>query len=176
MPHWWALIAAVEIALYDGDAVSAWNIVDSQWRALERSLLMRAQYIHIESLFHRARAALALVAASGHTQRRLLRSAMTDASAIEREKAHWGVPVAVLIRASAAAVEGRTEAALRQFESAENGFREADMHLFAAAARRRRGVLIGGDRGQTLVNEADGWMQAQDIQNSQRMTAMLVPG
>jgi hypothetical protein len=50
------------------------------------------------------------------------------------------------------------------------------MRLYAAAARRRLGRLIGGDAGKALLVEADTWMASQGIKNPARMTAMLAPG
>ena len=176
MQHWWAMIAGVEIAMYRGDAAGAWSLVQSQWGALQRSLLMRAQYIRIESLFHRARAALALAAVSLKRKKGLLRAALADAAAIESQNASWAAPVGASIRAGAADLAGQPDQALHHFESAEAGFRGVDMHLFAAAARRRRGFLIGGEEGRALVSEADAWIHAQDIRNPERMTAMLAPG
>ena len=50
------------------------------------------------------------------------------------------------------------------------------MSLYAAAARRCRGLIIGGAEGATLVSEADAWMRNEGIRNPERMTAMLAPG
>jgi hypothetical protein len=50
------------------------------------------------------------------------------------------------------------------------------MNLFAAAARRRLGQLLGGNCGQALIAQADAWMAGQGIVNPARMTAMLAPG
>jgi hypothetical protein len=51
-----------------------------------------------------------------------------------------------------------------------------EMRLYAAAARRRLGQLLGGDQGRGLIVQADVWMTGQGIKNPARMTAMLVPG
>jgi hypothetical protein len=55
-------------------------------------------------------------------------------------------------------------------------FERADMRLYAAAARHRLGNLLGGERGQQLVAEAEAWMTEQRIKNPAAMTRMLAPG
>jgi hypothetical protein len=59
---------------------------------------------------------------------------------------------------------------------AQLGFEAADMALYSAAARRCRGLLVGGGEGAALVAEADAWMRNEGIRNPERMTAMLAPG
>jgi hypothetical protein len=51
-----------------------------------------------------------------------------------------------------------------------------EMRLYAAAARRRLGQLLGGDQGRGMIDQADVWMTGQGIKNPARVTAMLVPG
>jgi hypothetical protein len=48
--------------------------------------------------------------------------------------------------------------------------------LYADAARRRLGELLGGEQGRALVAQANSWMTGQNIHNPARMTAMLAPG
>jgi hypothetical protein len=43
-------------------------------------------------------------------------------------------------------------------------------------ARRRLGELLGDEGGKALINEADEWMLAQQIQNPGLLTRMLAPG
>ena len=50
------------------------------------------------------------------------------------------------------------------------------MGLFAAAARRRLGGLLGGDEGRALIAQADAWMAGQEIRNPARMAACIAPG
>ena len=48
------------------------------------------------------------------------------------------------------------------------------MSVFAAAARRSLGSLIGGDGGRTLVEAADESMTARGIRNPARMASLYV--
>jgi len=81
-----------------------------------------------------------------------------------------------MVQAGAAATRGETEAALRFLASAEAGFTATSMALHAAAARRRRGELMGGDAGRELTAGADAWMIGQSVKAPQRMAAVLAPG
>jgi hypothetical protein len=72
--------------------------------------------------------------------------------------------------------DGQPEAALRELEEAIAGFTEAEMKLHAACARRRKGELLGGDRGLALIAEADAAMEAQGIRKPQQWADMYAPG
>ena len=61
-------------------------------------------------------------------------------------------------------------------DRAESGLRSAEMALHLAAARRRRGELVGGDEGRGLVEESNAWMTGQGIRNPDRMSLLLAPG
>ena len=77
---------------------------------------------------------------------------------------------------AAAGARGDASRAVPLLESAETGLAAAEMALHAAAARRRRGELIGGETGRALVCAAEAWMAGQGIKSPERMTAMLAPG
>jgi hypothetical protein len=53
---------------------------------------------------------------------------------------------------------------------------KADMSLYAAAARRRLGKLIGGDEGNELMNQADEWLSRQQVKNPPAVTKLMAPG
>lgn len=145
---------------------------------MKRSFLLRVQYILIESLYHRAAAALALAANDMPSRRRsaLLREVQADARSIQRERMQWSNPLAQLLQAAVSAARGNGEEAAAMLCSAEAGFDAAHMSLYAAAARRRRGEILGGDQGRAMVAAADAWMLGQKVRNPARMTAMVAPG
>ena len=178
LQHWWAWIGSVETDLYGGKPADAWARIQSNWPKLRWSFLTRVQYVHIESLHHRARAALALAAAgpAGAARLALLRRAEHDARGMERHNMPWAAALAVLLRAGIAAGQGAGKESVILLESAEHQLAAADMALYAMAARRRRGLLLGAGRGRELSASADEWMRGQEILNPERMTAMLAPG
>jgi hypothetical protein len=49
------------------------------------------------------------------------------------------------------------------------------LYFVAAAARRRLGVLVGGDEGRDLVAAAERWMDEAGIKNFDRMTHLASP-
>src|SRR5262249_35802978 len=88
--HNHALWAAVQIELYCGEGLAAWELLRQSWPALRRSLLLRVQFIRTSMLFLRARAALAAAVAlrSSHPAegRSLLTLADRDARRLSRER------------------------------------------------------------------------------------------
>jgi hypothetical protein len=114
----------------------------------------------------RGRAALgaAAEAATERERNRLLDLAGRAAKRLDAEKAPWGTALAMLIRAGQAFARGNQEEGLRGLRTAEPLLQKLDMHLHAAAARRRL-----GDPGGTE------WMEAQGIKNPDAMTRLLLP-
>ncbi|MBZ5618581.1 MAG: AAA family ATPase [Acidobacteriia bacterium] len=179
LQHWWAWIGGVETDLYGGKPEDAWVRIESDWPKLRWSFLTRVQYVYIESLHHRARAALALAAAESTNaalRRKLLRRAERDARSMEREHMPWSDALAALLRAGIASTRGSRQESVKLLEDAEQRLVAAGMVLYAMAARRARGRLLGGERGRELSASAEEWMRNQEILNPARMAAMLAPG
>jgi hypothetical protein len=177
--HWWAMLARLKIDFYCGRGRAAWEYLSGEWGPLRRSLFMYAQYVKILTLYYRGCAAL-LFAEDGHVhireRKRLIRTAERDAATLAREKTPWGLGFALLVRAGVVAQRGNAQDAARLLEDAETTLESADMVLYAAAARRRRGELTGGNEGRALITEADAVMSRQEVRNPARMAAMLAPG
>lgn len=170
------LLAQGQIDLYAGEPDAAWGRVVATWPALVRSMLLRIQVSRVEALHLRARSALASAVAAGSTRQARLRSAERDARRILRERLPWSDPLGHLVLAATSALRGEVDAAAELLDRAAAGFASAGMAGYAAAAHRRRGVLIGGDEGGAIVASADAWMGSQGVVSLERLTAMLAPG
>jgi hypothetical protein len=101
--------------------------------------------------------------------------AARDGHKIARERAFWATPFADLVLAAVAAVRGES-AAVERAARAIVGFEAAGMAAYAAAARRRHGELVGGDRGAAEVADADAWMRSEGVVNVDRIAGVLAPG
>jgi hypothetical protein len=176
LQHYSALLALVQIELYTGDGTVAWKHLAGQWRALDRSLLMRVQVLRIEARHLRARCALAAIVSGAAQTEQLFETAARLARLIEQEQMAWARPLAALVRASLAGLRGDRERAAELCAVAVAGFEAAQMRLYAAAARRRLGQLTAGAEGEALVAEADEWMRQQRIRQPAQIARMLAPG
>jgi hypothetical protein len=168
----WTFIQ-LQILLYRGQSRAAWELLRENGAYFDRSL-KRLQHSRLIWQFGRMIAAQQLAAnraTSERERRQLVRSAQADIRRIERENVPWSNPLALLGRANLAAQAGNRAEALPLFAAVEEGFRAADMMLYAMSARRRRGLYLGGAEGQAMIQEADGWMTAQTIRNPERISA-----
>ena len=177
MQHYYALIAETDIALYHREAKAASRIIEDRRRALQRSRLLRIHHLRIEWLHLQARSAIAAaaVAESDEVESRL-QEAEAGAYRIDRERAPWGNAMSALVRAGVASIRGDPEKAVACLVSAEGAFDAADMALYSAIARLRRGELLGGDEGRQLGESAGEWMKNQNVKNPAGFAEMLAPG
>ena len=175
IPHFSAVQAQVDLALYNGDAELARALVDSHWRRITTSRLLRVQYVAIMAFHLRARAAVAAAAARDHAPTDL-RDALRCARRLERERAPWAAMLALVIRAGVASVKGDRQAAVTLLERSEAEADAAHMSHYVAACRRQRGTLLGGAKGQSLIADALSWAASQRVVDPSRMFDMLAPG
>ncbi len=173
--HQNALLAQLYIHLYRGDGCTAWSHALERWPLYKGSLLFNFQHARIDIVQLRARTAV-LAAMTAADPVPLLRDAERAAQRLAREKVATAEAHAQAIRAGIAAVRGDWSRAMEQLTDAAARYDDIDMSLYAAAARRRLGQLIGGDEGRALVTAADTWMTDQSIRDPTRMSAMYIPG
>ena len=135
-------------------------------------MLLRVQNIRVEAQHLRARCALAEAKATG--DQRLLDIATKAARTIERERMPWAIAIAQLVDANVAAVRG-DDGATAALAAAEQALTAADMHLYAAVARYRRGQL-GGDDGKTIAAAARAELIELGARDPDRIAGMVTPG
>lgn len=174
--HWWAMLGERQIDLYEGKGVFAYQRVNEQWSGLKSSLLLMVQLTKLEAVHLRARTALLAALEQPGKKRHYCRVALSDARTMEREKMPWSTPLAKLLRAAVAELRGRRDQALSLALHAEQGLGEANMAVYAAAARYRRGQLLGGDEGKELIQSAAAAMKERGIVAPERMVVVYAPG
>jgi serine/threonine protein kinase/tetratricopeptide (TPR) repeat protein len=180
--HYGYMRACVQTELYRGRADIAWRLMTEHRSALRRMLVLQLQLFRVETSYLRARCALAMAAASpnasthARARRRFLAMARHEARRIASENMQWANPIAHLVGAAVAYLEGESLLATGLLAEAIDGFDVADMHLYAAVARRRLGTLLGGSHGHELLRQADEWMTSRTIRNPHHMTRLFAPG
>ena len=177
--HFTTLSARTYIALYRGDAVVAWRNLLHQWPRLRASFLLNVECVRIFMLHLRASCALA-AAADPRTppseRLELEREARNTARRIKREWPRYARPLEMMIRATLAARSGQTAAAADLLAGAVALLENHHLGIYAAAARYRRGQLIGGDAGETLKQQAIDCMRHERIALPERIVDLFAPG
>ena len=183
MGVYWGLYARVESAIYRGDGTAAVALLareegeaggHTHYKLME---ILRLVMAHLEG-----RAALAAAQAAPLTggyfglRAQRLRTSLRHARRVKRPNAPWANPLAGLLRAGVANSRCRPDDAIRRLSDAADGFDAAGMRMYAAAARRQRGRLLGGDEGRELIRRADEFMTTEGVREPDRIAHMLAPG
>ncbi len=175
LQHYFDLVAETNLDLYCGRAASAWHRVMKAWPALEASMWHRVEIVRIDTFVYRARAAVAALAAGvDRDQSRAI--AEKDARRLTKEETAWAWPNGWQTEAALRVLAGEPDAALPLLERAEAGFEKVSMPLHAASVRRRRGELLGGDAGASLITSADAALAAKGAVRPTAIADMLAPG
>jgi tetratricopeptide (TPR) repeat protein len=173
--HYKELYSQLQIDIYRGRGLHAWNKISQAWPWLVRSLLLRVQVQRI--LIRHARARCALAAADLTPDKaRLLRYADDDARRLKQEKVPWAIALAVLVQAGVASTMNEKSRATTLLQDAIERLEAVEMRAFAAAARYCLGTLLGDQEGSRHSLQARAWMDSQGIKNPPRMAMMLSPG
>lgn len=172
--HFTSLASHVQIDLYCGEPRAAFLLLESKWPELRRSMLLQIEAIRIY-MWHLRGCCAAAAAGTGLPSRQFVRLARRCAKRLAKERADWAVALGRLIRAALADLAGQRHAAAALLAVAASQLEEAQMNLYAAAARYRQGELLGGEVGRTLVDNAVESMAAQNIRDCDAMANMYVP-
>lgn len=176
LQHYNHLLGETHLYLYRGRAELAHRRLTSQWRQLERSLLLKVQQIRIEALHLAGRVALAGAdVAKGTERERRIERAERLAKRIEREEMPWGMPLGVLLLAGAAERRGQTEEAITLYSEASAKLQAVEMNAFAKAARAREGRLLGGALGERRTQDAMAWFTSVGVRAPASFASIFVP-
>ncbi len=172
------VLAQAQIDLYEGTATRAAARTEKAYSALRRAMLLRVQFVRVETIELRARTTLAVAvgaAAAGAGSRngrhrasaRALAEVQRGTDALRAEDAPWAAALAGLLDAGALAA--REDAPMpAAFVSAARAFDGVGMALHAAVARAR----AGGSDGIEGIS----WLRSQGVVAPDRLVAMLSPG
>jgi serine/threonine protein kinase len=179
IPTYWYVVARSQLALYRGDGGDAHDQLASSWRALERSLLLRATAVRVATVDLRGRSAVAAARTRPAHRDALSRVVEDCATRLGRESPSFLWPQACA-RMLLAALEqlrggGSADVAASHAREAAQLFEQAGMALHAAAARARAGELVGGGDGADLVQSAHELMRSQGVVSPERFARLLVP-
>jgi len=176
--HMLALVLETFCDLYEGHSGGAWQRLSEQWAAVEASHILHWQFLRIFGLQVRAAAALATCREQPHAETVLLAAAERDAAQLEIDAEHRrdSSGAAALVRAGIAATTGAKAQAIQHLDAAIAGFEAAQMVVYAACARRRKGECVGGLAGAAMIAEADRTMVDHAIARPRQWTAIYAPG
>jgi hypothetical protein len=170
--HLCALFTAVAADLYEGLAGAATERVESAWRDIERSLLLRVQFFRLDLWALRGRAALAAAGRDGAAIH--VRRVERAIARIERERMAWAMGHALALRAGLARLRGDVALASRLLERAEQAFAAAAMTAHAAACQLQRGGLRGR-AGVDELGRGAARLAGEGVRRPDRFAATLVP-
>jgi hypothetical protein len=171
LQHVWELNSETLIDLYLGNGRAAYERLLERWPALKKSLFLSTQVPRDYALYLRAISALSAARDSSHPAP-LLDAARRDVARLRRECVPWASAVAELASAGIFAVSGDNDAAIRGYKLAADALDAVGMATYAAAARRRLGELLGGQRGLAQVAEAEADLTRHGIRDPGRSSAM----
>jgi eukaryotic-like serine/threonine-protein kinase len=165
------MIARIHLALYRGDRAGAWQVIEDCWSAWQQSPMARLRRPRIEALHARAMAALAVA----HERERMAADAERTGRELTAFRTPWTAALGQLVRAGGFCVTGDGDRAVSWLRAAESSLERVGMAAHATAARRRRGQVVGGSQGNTLIASADASLRARGVASPERFTDLLVP-
>jgi hypothetical protein len=172
---WWGHHGRVVPLLYQGEPEAALAALDAHWRAVQLSGLPMVRLLATTMYFVRGVAALQVAErSSGLRKRWLLWRAGRYVRALRGLQNQSGEAMGLLLDASRLAALG-SDRAPERFERAEKAADASRHRLLAASARRKRGLLLGGDAGKQLIAEADKVLAAEGCVKPEKIARLYAP-
>ncbi len=177
LQHYWALLARVHIALYTGSGKEALKLMQTDKKALKKSLLLLIPAVANESLNLEAKALLGAAEESEQPEKnKLLSRAEKLTHKLRRKKHGWIQSLSMLLEGAVHFQRGNDELAKSRLEAAIEALYNQEMKLYAAASRWRLAGLLDGNDKEKHLTEAQNFMASQNIKNMECMVNLLAPG
>ena len=176
--HYWDAVTRLTVDLYAGRWEGIWNHIESRKNIWFNPVFKGMSLGRMASTETLARAALAaaVAATSPSEKTKLLDRANRFATRLDRERLPGALGAARFIRGCVLALDGRRDQAIGELEAAEVLLASRSMNMHVMAARRRRGQLIGGDEGRSLIEECETRLAAQGVAQPAKFAAFVMPG
>ncbi len=177
LQHYYAVLAHIQIDLYEGEGTAALTRFDAMMPKLRRSMLLRVPIVRVESSWLEGRSVLAAAQyAEGEERRHLLTRLKKVASSLRAQSIPCALSFAnVLTGGRLLLAGGATEPAIAALRLAQSGFSDSEMQLCAQVTGKLLGALVGGSEGESLQTECKRWMEQQRVVNADRFASMVVP-
>lgn len=165
------LMGDLHLAQYQGQAARGLQLVVDRWPVMESSQLLRMEIARVMMLYCRAACSLD---ATNVSEPAFLNAGIRGLkrSPLAYARNGW----ACVLEANVAWRKGRTEAVVARLQAAIETFDESAFEMYGAAARRRLGQILGGERGRATLTQGEAAMTLQGVVDFEATTRMLVPG
>src|SRR5262249_46211285 len=155
--------ADLQRALYERTPDEGVRLAAAQWEELGKSQLMRMQIAAAAMEYLRACCVMSAARLEKRFDRAtdgLLRASVKTLDGI---RTRYAPAFASVLRAGIAHRAGTPDVARTELEKAVHVFDATGLRMYAAAARRRLGILVGGDAGRAVKAEGDVVMASENV-------------
>jgi hypothetical protein len=168
------LVAELYLALYQGTPRTGLLLAGQRWPALERSQLLRMRIA--DAMIQYCRAGCVLAAARQGDQDAEIGLVSAAVRRLKKSPLIYARGWAAVLDAGLSQGSRYPDRAAASLRSAINCFDASGLRMYAAAARRRLGRIIGGDEGARSLAQAETVMAAEGVVDLEATTEMLAPG
>ena len=175
LQHHYHLIAQMQLDLYCGRPKKASARLAAALPRIRRSLIWQVPALELLIRDLLARCALACAEAGGSVWLAEARACVKRVRRL-RLAVPWAPALATLGDAGVLACEGQQEAAMARLRTAIDELEAQGLAIYAVAARRRLGRIVGGDEGQALVASARAFEAAEGIVDGEAFARLHAPG
>lgn len=142
--HFGHLYASVQVALYEGQASRALELLQERWQELLGSFIQRLEMVFVQSYDLRGRTLLAAAVQEEAGRAQRLARVEDHAKRLEKVGSNWSLALASLLRAGCATLGQSQERVLEALEVAVAAFEASSMDVHASVARLCRAQVLAG--------------------------------